>query len=188
MSGAANEGVYGGAGFRRGGWGPGPGPGPGNGWQRQEGGGQYQGAGPDRHSGWNGDYFAMWSLSRPLLIAATITGFIIWWPVGLALLCVAIWNRRFGRYLFGNGQGRGGWGGPWSCGRQESRGHAGQSSGNKAFDEYKAETLRRLEEEQGEFASFLDRLRFAKDKAEFDQFMAERRPRPPAEQPPQHEG
>lgn len=183
MSGAANEGVYGGAGFRRGGWGPGPGPGPGNGWQRQEGGGQYQGAGPDRHSGWNGDYFAMWSLSRPLLIAATITGFIIWWPVGLALLCVAIWNRRFGRYLFGNGQGRGGWGGPWSCGRQESRGHAGQSSGNKAFDEYKAETLRRLEEEQGEFASFLDRLRFAKDKAEFDQFMADRRrPAPPADQ------
>ena len=55
------------------------------------------------------------------------------------------------------------------------------SSGNHAFDEYRAETLRRLEEEQSEFTSFLDRLRFAKDKAEFDQFMAERRqaPRPP---------
>jgi hypothetical protein len=56
------------------------------------------------------------------------------------------------------------------------------SSGNHAFDEYRAETLRRLEEEQSEFSSFLERLRFAKDKAEFDQFMAERRqtPRPPA--------
>ena len=52
--------------------------------------------------------------------------------------------------------------------------------GNHAFDEYRAETLRRLEEEQKEFASFLERLRFAKDKAEFDQFMAERRSRPPA--------
>ena len=33
-------------------------------------------------------------------------------------------------------------------------------------------------EEQREFKEFLDRLRFAKDKTEFDQFMAERRRRP----------
>jgi len=48
-------------------------------------------------------------------------------------------------------------------------------SGNRAFDEYRIETLRRLEDEQREFLEFLDRLRHAKDKAEFDQFMAERR-------------
>ena len=47
-------------------------------------------------------------------------------------------------------------------------------TGNRAFDEYRAETLRRLEEEQREFMEFLNRLRHAKDKAEFDQFMAER--------------
>ena len=52
------------------------------------------------------------------------------------------------------------------------------SSGNRAFDEYRADTLRRLEEEQREFKEFLQRLRFAKDRAEFDQFMAERRNRP----------
>jgi hypothetical protein len=40
------------------------------------------------------------------------------------------------------------------------------------------ETLRRLEEEQTEFKDFLDRLRHAKDKDEFDQFMAQHRPRP----------
>src|SRR5882762_6729366 len=51
-------------------------------------------------------------------------------------------------------------------------------SGNHAFDEYRSETLRRLEEEQREFRDFLDRLRFAKDKSEFDEFMAERRNRP----------
>jgi len=58
-------------------------------------------------------------------------------------------------------------------------------SGNRAFDEYRAETLRRLEDEQREFKDFLDRLRHAKDKAEFDQFMAERgrRPQGPAPQP-----
>ena len=48
------------------------------------------------------------------------------------------------------------------------------SSGNTAFDEYREETLRRLEEEQKEFFEFLERLRHAKDKAEFDQFMEDR--------------
>jgi len=54
----------------------------------------------------------------------------------------------------------------------------GPSSGNRAFDDYRADTLRRLEEEQREFREFLQRLRAAKDKSEFDQFMAERRNRP----------
>ena len=49
-----------------------------------------------------------------------------------------------------------------------------RSTGNRAFDDYREETLRRLEEEANEFQSFLQRLRHAKDKAEFDQFMAER--------------
>jgi len=59
------------------------------------------------------------------------------------------------------------------------------SGGNRVFDEYRTETLRRLEEEQREFKAFLDRLRHAKDKAEFDQFMAERghRPQTPPPQP-----
>lgn len=52
--------------------------------------------------------------------------------------------------------------------------HMGQSSGNSAFDAYKAETLQRLEEEQDKFEAFLKRLRDAKDKAEFDQFMDDR--------------
>jgi hypothetical protein len=49
------------------------------------------------------------------------------------------------------------------------------TSGNLTFDEYRTETLRRLEQEQRDFQDFLGRLRMAKDKAEFDQFMAERR-------------
>jgi hypothetical protein len=53
------------------------------------------------------------------------------------------------------------------------------SSGNRAFDEYRSETLKRLEEEQREFRDFLERLRFAKDKTEFDQFMSDRRNRQP---------
>ena len=57
------------------------------------------------------------------------------------------------------------------------------SSGNRAFDEYRSETLKRLEDEQREFREFLERLRFAKDKTEFDQFMAERRNRPAPDAP-----
>jgi hypothetical protein len=136
----------------------------------------------DGGRGWANDYFEMWSISRPLLIAATITGFIIWWPVGLALLFVAIWNKRVGRFMFGRDRGTQGFDG--CAGRKDGAGMRGsRPSGNQAFDEYRADTLRRLEEEQGEFAQFLDRLRFAKDKAEFDQFMAERRPRPPQSGP-----
>ena len=57
------------------------------------------------------------------------------------------------------------------------RWYRSHSSGNVAFDEYREDTLRRLEEEQREFRDFLTRLRMAKDKAEFDQFMTERRNR-----------
>lgn len=69
--------------------------------------------------------------------------------------------------------------------RMEGRGFYGPSSGNRAFDDYRMETLRRLEEEQTEFKDFLDRLRHAKDKEEFDAFMAQhkQRPTPPNDQP-----
>lgn len=67
--------------------------------------------------------------------------------------------------------------------RWQGGSRGGSVSGNRAFDEYRAETLRRLEDEQREFLEFLDRLRFAKDKAEFDQFLAERRRRPEGPEP-----
>ena len=47
--------------------------------------------------------------------------------------------------------------------------------------------MRRPEEEQVGFKNFLDRLRHAKDKEEFDQFMSQRKQRPtlPNDQPQQ---
>ena len=42
------------------------------------------------------------------------------------------------------------------------------------YKDHKGETLRRLEEEQKAFEEFLERLREAKDKSEFDEFMNER--------------
>jgi len=130
-------------------------------------------------------------------IALIVLGFMAWWPLGLAVFMFTIWSGRMACGYYG-GYSRGGFGrwqhkmermqrkmdwmrsrmagGPWNY---------APSSGNHAFDEYRAETLRRLEEEQREFREFLERLRFAKDKTEFDQFMAERRDRPAQDAPPQ---
>jgi hypothetical protein len=119
-------------------------------------------------------------------IALLVLAFILFWPIGLALLAYVIWSGRMGcgkhggpgRWYFNKERGRHGPWGRWGFGRQES-------SGNRAFDEYRMDTLKRLEEEQKEFREFLDRLRHAKDKAEFDQFMADRGRRGPDIEQPQ---
>ncbi len=126
------------------------------------------------------------AIGKPAWIALTIVGFWLAWPLGLAMLAFAgLSGRIFGCraaapgrwYNTENGQPfRGG-----GCGWRRRMRRA--SSGNVAFDEYRAETLRRLEDEQREFLDYLERLRRAKDREEFDRFMAERRNRP--EPPPE---
>ena len=112
-------------------------------------------------------------MGKPAWIALMVLTFIIAWPVGLALLAYLRWSGRMGCGSHARWQGR-------MNDRMERfrQGRWGGSSGNAAFDEYRAETLKRLEEEQREFLDFLDRLRKAKDKAEFDQFMADRKSKP----------
>ena len=135
-----------------------------------------------------------YGLRSPWHIVLIVLGFIVWWPIGLALLFFKLGSRNMGCW---DRQGR------FEHkmqrmqdkmermrGRMERRGFGfggfgPPSSGNRAFDEYRMETLRRLEEEQTEFRDFLDRLRHAKDKEEFDQFMAQHRQRPT---PPPQDG
>lgn len=104
---------------------------------------------------------------KPAWIVAMILGFIFFWPVGLALLAYLIWSKR----MF-NKSAR--CGGAWKHHHRHHMGTAWNSSGNSAFDAYKMETLRRLEDEQQAFEAFLQRLRDAKDKQEFDAFMEDR--------------
>ena len=111
-------------------------------------------------------------LGKPAWIALTILGFVYWWPIGLAVLAFLIGSGRMNAW-------KGGCVDRWHGGIEEMR-SAGtwwrpSRSGNQAFDDYRAETLRRLEEEQREFQDFLRRLRMAKDQQEFDQYMHERR-------------
>jgi uncharacterized protein DUF2852 len=99
----------------------------------------------------------------------------MWWPLGLAVVAAALWsgNMRCCGLSFGS------WNEPADRLPAQSWWRQPPTSGNRTFDEYRAETLRRLEQEERDFHDFLARLRMAKDKAEFDQFMAERRPGPP---------
>jgi Protein of unknown function (DUF2852) len=106
------------------------------------------------------------------------------WPLGLAILAFLIGSGRMGRIGCWKQGEVGRWHGADRMREAAQWWRQQPSSGNHAFDEYRAETLRRLEEEQREFREFLDRLRFARDKTEFDQFMAERRARPAPPPPP----
>jgi hypothetical protein len=138
-----------------------------------------------------------------MALVLMILGFIWWWPLGLLILGFLFARRRYWRRMayagdgtmMGCGQGMDRW--ERKMARAQERmerardgmerrfgfaGFGNSSSGNRAFDKYRAETLKRLEEEQTEFKDFLGRLRFAKDRAEFDQFMAERRQPPAAPQ------
>lgn len=102
------------------------------------------------------------------------------WPIALLMLA----------HLAASGRLRAWWH-PWEDFRFDPRvavagllrrGWA-MSSGNRAFDEHRAEALRHLDEEGREFRAYLERLRRTRGEAEFDDFMAERRERPDAPQP-----
>ena len=131
---------------------------------------------------------------RPAWIAVMVLGFVLFWPIGLAVLAYLLWS---GRMTCGwSGRDRSRWQSRFSekfadkFDRARSRvedevkGFAGSySSGNRAFDDYREATLKRLEQEEREFRAFLTKLRQAKDKSEFDQFMSDRRERPAASPP-----
>jgi hypothetical protein len=121
----------------------------------------------------------------PITIALMVLGFIVFWPLGLAVLGYIMWGEKFG----GSAekaqacweQGR-----SWFTSNKPRGGHwhryASTSSGNAAFDEYRAEQLRRLEEERARldaeidaFHEYMANLHKAKDREEFDRFMADRR-------------
>ena len=107
---------------------------------------------------------------KPAWIVAMVLGFILFWPIGLALLLYMIFGKRMFSHGCRNNRARSGFNEAMNINRR----HGFRSSGNTAFDAYKSETLKRLMDEQEQFEAFLDRLRAAKDQREFDTFMDER--------------
>jgi hypothetical protein len=156
---------------------------------------------PDMQAG-DGRRRSAW---KPIEIIAMVLGFIFFWPIGLAILGVKIWQKRAGHdgdmVGFVQSQWREKSMGAWSMGcrgrndvaTRWSAGNFGmggfgamRSTGNVAFDEWRATELARLEEErrkladaEREFADHMENLRRARDREEFERFMSARAGRGP---------
>lgn len=116
----------------------------------------------------------------PATIALMVIGFMVFWPLGLAMLAYIIWGDRLDG--FKRDVNRATDGIFAGCRRSSSRAHRSYGrTGNIAFDEWREKELERLAEERrkldemlAEFDEYARELRRAKDQEEFDRFMAER--------------
>jgi hypothetical protein len=135
----------------------------------------------------------------PATIALMVGGFMVYWPLGLAVLAYILWGERLEAFRtdvnrstdrFFGGVRRAGWG--------RGRGAAASvfdRTGNVAFDDWREAELKRLDEERrrldesrAEFERYARELRRAKDQEEFDRFMASRSSGRPAGEGPIVEG
>jgi hypothetical protein len=134
------------------------------------------------NAGWNGA--VRHGCGRPpgraLEIAGIVLAFIFFWPAALAYL---VWKfmgypvpnelKAFYEQNFSSA---------FESMRRAGPAFGFASTGNAAFDEYRRRELERLEEERRRlheeakaFAEFVEELKRAKDREEFDAFMARRR-------------
>ena len=124
----------------------------------------------------------------PATIALMVIGFMVFWPLGLAMLAYIIWGDRLDGFkrdmnkatdgMFASCRGRSHW-------KAQSR------TGNVAFDDWREKELERLAEERrkldetlAEFDDYARELRRAKDQEEFDRFMSNRSKSTPAKREP----
>ena len=123
----------------------------------------------------------------PATIALMVGGFLVFWPLGLAMLAYILFGERLHAFkreanekmdsFYSNCRKAGGWHG--RSGRHQQ--HWGRDTGNVAFDDWRKAELERMEEERrkleemrAEFDNYLRELRRAKDQEEFDRFMRDR--------------
>ena len=124
----------------------------------------------------------------PATIALMVIGFMVFWPLGLAMLAYFIWGDRLDG--FKRDVNRATDGVFAGCRRGADRAHRwghGVRTGNVAFDDWREKELERLAEERrkldetlAEFDGYVHELRRAKDQDEFDRFMANRSRSTPA--------
>jgi Protein of unknown function (DUF2852) len=120
-------------------------------------------------------------------IGAVLGGFVAFWPLGLAALYL---KHKKGELWNGASDMQAPWQN-WKSPRDAAEHFSGNfkrrdwqgfsNTGNQAFDEYrkveleKLEAMRRkLEKERKSFDEFLSKMRHAKDREDFDRFMAEK--------------
>ena len=114
----------------------------------------------------------------PATIALMVLGFIVFWPLGLAMLAYIIWGDRLDG--FKRDVNRATDGVFAGCRRASHR--ASARTGNVAFDDWREaeferlnEERRKLDEMREEFDAYARELRRAKDQEEFDRFMNSRK-------------
>jgi hypothetical protein len=121
---------------------------------------------------------------RSLEIGAIVVAFVYWWPLAAAYIA---WKVA-GYPALSELRGFAGRGLSWNAGATRSRfaaafeaANGGGITGNRAFDEYRRSELERLDaqrralqEESRAFAEFVEELKRAKDREQFDAFMQKR--------------
>lgn len=117
----------------------------------------------------------------PATIALMVLGFIVFWPLGLAMLAYILFGDKLGNFKRAANEKADG----MCAGFRRARGSYDRhfSTGNVAFDDWRRAELERIEEQRrkldemrAEFDDYLRELRRAKDQEEFDRFMRERGP------------
>lgn len=113
----------------------------------------------------------------PATIALMVLGFMVFWPLGLAMLAYIIWGDRLEAFKADVNRATDDFTGAFRKNRPSMR----TSSGNAAFDDWRDTELSRLDEERKkldemrrEFDQHMRDLRMARDRTEFEQFMADR--------------
>jgi hypothetical protein len=123
-----------------------------------------------------------WSIYE---VGAVIGGFAIFWPLGLLALFL---KMKKGELWNGASEMQAPWNANWSnwkkpegFGDFSRNWKPSHATGNQAFDEYRKEALekleaerRKLDDERRAFDEFLSKLRHAKDREDFERFMADR--------------
>ena len=133
----------------------------------------------------------------PATIALMVVGFVVFWPLGLAMLAYIIWGDRLDGFkrdvnratdgIFAGCRRGADKAQRWGNGGGRSHGRTYGRTGNVAFDDWRetelerlGEERRRLDEALAEFDEYARELRRAKDQEEFDRFMASRSRNTPA--------
>lgn len=120
----------------------------------------------------------------PATIAMMVLGFVVFWPLGLAMLAYILFGERLkGFKKDANDTVDGVFS---SFKRKAPRyGRPGFGTGNVAFDDWRDAELTRLDEERRkldemreQFDEYVRELRRAKDQEDFDRFMRDRNPGP----------
>lgn len=117
----------------------------------------------------------------PATIALMVVGFMVFWPLGLAMLAYVIWGERLDGFKRDVNAATDG---VFNSFRSATRGSSSYT-GNVAFDEWRNSEIdrlnqerRKLDELRADFEEELREFRRAKDQEDFERFMAKRNAKP----------